>query len=216
MSRSPYRVTAIAGLAAIALLWACSDAPSAPFPPASDPAAIRLGQLLFACGSWTPGAAPAVPTALVVDLLFRPDTAFLGPSAAELAALRARGASIIYTYSFPAARAVVNSAQVPSLADSGLANAIVSVPDAQRFDWRFIIVMPDALTSADSAYVVRLGGLVVGMLRGINFIIADLPDASVPYLRRWSRPLFAEPNSWACLGGAVQPAPAAAGVFGRY
>jgi len=203
MSRPPSSVTAAAALVALAVFAGCTDTPLAPLPPASDPDAIRLGEPLYVCGHWSTGTAPTVPTALTVDVLFRPDAGFRGPTDADLAALIQRGASIVYTYSFPAARAVMVSPQIPMLVDSGLANAVVSVPDPQRFDWRFILVLTGPLTSADSAYVVQLGGRVVGMLRGINFITADLPDASVPYLLRWSRLRFAEPDSYACLAGAA-------------
>ncbi len=188
-------------VAALGVAAACAnEALLSPFPPEADPSALRVGSVVYACGAWIDSSLARQATAVAVDVHFRPDTAFRGPTDSDVAVLKEHGATVLYEYSFPAARVLVEPARIPALVDSAGANAVVSVPDPARFDWRFVVAVTGALTSDDSIHIVRLGGSVVAMLGGLNYIVAVLPDGSIPYLRRWSRLRFAENESFLCAG----------------
>jgi hypothetical protein len=210
-SPSRLRRVRLLALAAALVGAACRSVTDAepyvlPPPDASlDPAALREGRVLYRCGGWLRNARPAGER-VVVDVFFGrrgPEDPPDRPLPAHLARVRAAGGQVLHEFSFPAVRAYVPVAGVPSLTGGGFDPAVHEVPDPRRYDWRATAVYRAPLTAADRERVRTLGGRVDSVLADLNFLVVTLPDRSYPTLR-------AESNVDA-VEAAAQYCPAAGG-----
>lgn len=71
-----------------------------------DPAALRVGEVLYACNGWAPGEQPD-SAQILVDLFFGrrgPQDPTDRPRSESLDAARAVGGRIVFVFAFPAAR----------------------------------------------------------------------------------------------------------------
>jgi hypothetical protein len=122
------------------LLPACGSLTSADYEPPTavpsrDPAALREGRIVFACGGWQ-SEKPLRDSKILVDAIFLRSTAD-GPFDRttwldRVLALR-YGAQIVYTFNSNAAGVWIAPKDVPRF--SAIAPQILSVPDPRRYDW---------------------------------------------------------------------------------
>jgi hypothetical protein len=187
---------------------ACSDTagPAGDYvlpPPNSslDPAALRVGEVLYACGNWAAGGRPAAQRVLV-DLFFgrRTDGDPLDqPLLASLDAVRARGARILFGFAFPGVRAWLDTREIPALVDGGIVNHARAVPDARRYDWQATVGYRRPLTAFDSATFVALGGQITYVFQGMPAISGELPNSSIAVFRQMPDVLYVEAEGVLCL-----------------
>jgi hypothetical protein len=204
------RIRASLAAAASALVFvavACSDTvgPADEYvlpPPNSslDPAALRLGEVLYACGRWGAGGRPAAERVLV-DLFFGRRSADDPPDQplpASLDAVRARGARILFGFAFPAVRVRIDTREIPPLVDSGIVNHARTVPDARRYDWQATVGYRRPLTASDSATFLALGGRVTYVFRVMPAISGELPNSSIAVFRQMPDVEYAEAAGVGC------------------
>jgi hypothetical protein len=168
-----------------------------PPPDASlDPARLRVGQPLFACGRWaTPRPADE---RLLVDVFFArrsaadPDDR---PRPESLQDVADRGGEILFVFPFPAARVWIATDSIPGL----LANYVATVPDPTRYDWPVSVGLSHPLTAADSARFAELGGRVRYLWPLMPALAGDLPSRSVSKLRATSGVTYVEASGLGCV-----------------
>ncbi|MDQ6829081.1 MAG: hypothetical protein M3081_09480 [Gemmatimonadota bacterium] len=144
-----------------------------------DPDHTVVGDPLFSCGAWI-GTAP-VATRVTVDIVFGQKLAVFTdrPTLADLELIHSHGGTVLYQFHLPAVRARMDLAEVATLASAGDVAAVLSVKDLRRYDLRVVTTLSRAVTAADSAAFVALGGKLTpsAELAGV------LPDRSIPALR---------------------------------
>jgi hypothetical protein len=190
-------------LAALTVLGACSES-TAPYrlpepDPSLDPAAIRIGFVLYRCGEWkqTPPADPYV----VGDVFFGrrteqdPDDR---PLPQYVDAIRAEGGYSLASFNFPAVRAYLRASRIPSLYDRWPGLSVHMVPDERRYDWRATVGYDQPISDADRQRVTDLGGRVTQHFAALNMLVVELPNASFPALRASTNVLFVEAAGQVC------------------
>jgi hypothetical protein len=199
------RLTLLTMAACAALLAAGACAPTGPLPgeyalpppdTSLDPARLRVGEPLFACGRWaTPYPSDA---RLVVDVFFgrrSPADPDDRPSQESLRDVTDRGGEILVVFPFPAARVWIATDSIPGLH----ANYVATVPDPARYDWAVSVGLSHALTAADSARFVELGGRVRYLWPLMPALAGDLPSRSVPALRATAGVTWVEASGLGCV-----------------
>ena len=126
-----------------------------------DPAALRIGEIWYACGDWQ--ETPPTDSVVLADLFFGrrsaadPDDR---PRSESLDSVRAHAGRVLFEFAFPGARVRVPSTSIPGLAADHVINHARTVPDARRYDWDFIVWFTRPLQPSDSAVFVAHGGRV--------------------------------------------------------
>lgn len=202
---------------ACAFLFACrnelaprDDYVLPPADPSLDPAALVLGEPLYACGQWSAAGRPTDQRVLV-DLFFgrrEPSDPMDRPRQASLDAVRAAGGNALFQFAFPAARVRIDTDRIPGLVDSGVANYARTVPDARRYDWDVIVGFKRPSTNADSLMFVNLGGRVSYVFQSMSAIAGYLPNASIAAYRTHSDVQYVEAGGLGCLAGLGNAEPA--------
>lgn len=187
MSRRNTSVVSLLLEALLVLLLTGCDALSIdeydlPLPDESlDPAALRVGESLYACGRWSAGQAPD-SALILVDLFFGrrgPDDPMDRPRAQSLDAVRRRGGRVLFEFAFPAARVRIAPDELPVLYAANAFNVARTVPDPRRYDWSIGVGFRRPITAQDSLDYVASGGRVIYMFHFIEAISGDLPNRSV-------------------------------------
>jgi hypothetical protein len=179
-------------LIAFGLAWSCAR-PTEPLPyqlpepdTSRDPAALRIGTLLYRCGAWTIGTPPQ-DTAVVVDVTFGSEP-FDHPPDSSKQIVRSTGGVILHEFEFPAVRVWIPTRLVPQLAAH--VYSVVTVPDARRYDWRVIVQYRSAVTDADTAKYRLLGGKVLNVFTAFAMVSAAIPERGAMALRADGRVQF--------------------------
>ena len=166
-----------------------------------DPAALRVGEILYACNRWGAAGAPSVDRVLV-DVFFGrrnatdPDDR---PRLESLSAVQARGGKVLFQFAFPAARVRIDTREIPPLVDGGEVSFVRTVPDPRRYDWNAIVGFRRPLTPADSTTFVALGGRVQYVFQLIPAIAGDLPNGSLVTFRQMHDVEYAEAAGVGCI-----------------
>jgi hypothetical protein len=160
-----------------------------------DPARLRMGQPLFACGRWaTPRPSDE---RLLVDVFFgrrSPADRDDRPRQESLQGVADRGGEILFVFPFPAARVWIATDSIP-----GLPGSVWTVPDPTRYDWPVSVGLSHPLTAADSARFVELGGRVRYLWPLMPALAGDLPSRSLAKLRATSGVTYVEASGLGCL-----------------
>lgn len=207
----------IARLASAALVFAflagCrnssgpEDGCELPPPDASlDPAALRIGAAIFACGRWGEGGKPS-EAEVTVDIFFGrrgPEAPPDRPVAEHLSSITDRGGTVCHEFNFPAARARMDKDRIPELDADWPDASVHEVPDLRRYDWIVIVGYRRPLEEADSVRFVALGGRVEYRLEFIDAIAGPLPDRSIPELRSLEDVEYVEAAGLLCVAGTAR------------
>ena len=194
-------------LAVLAALTACSDPNAPPYrlpdpDPSLDPASIRIGLVLYRCDEWIQPK-PAAER-VVVDVFFgrRTDQDPADrPLPEHLGLIRAEGGSPLFSFNFPAVRALVPTSSIPSLHDRWPFLSVHTVPDERRYDWRATSAYDQPISEPDLERISVLGGRVLEHLEALNMLVIQLPNSSFPALRSSTNVLFAEASGQFCAAG---------------
>jgi len=164
-----------------------------------DPAALRLGEIVFACGGWDLPGRPS-DSRILVDLHFRgaaTDPAD-GPGQASLDAVRAAGGSVLFQFAFRAARVRVDTDRIPALAAGGIVDHARAVPNPRRYDWAVIASFSRPITVSDSLEFARLGGRVTRVSQSFAMVAGILPNSSIAAYRGYEGVQAVEPDGIIC------------------
>jgi hypothetical protein len=190
-------------LAALTVLSACSES-TAPYrlpdpDPSLDPAAIRIGYVLYRCGEWKqPQPADSY---VVADVFFgrrteqEPDDR---PLPQHRDAIRAEEGYVLASFNFPAVRAYLRTSRIPALYDRWPGLSVHLVPDERRYDWRATVAYDQPISDADLQRLTNLGGRVRQHFTALNMLDVELPNASFPALRASANVLFVEAAGQVC------------------
>ena len=155
--------------------------------PSLDQAALVAPRLLFACGEWLNGPRPE-DEKILVDVSFvwnYLDDPADRPTSTQLAALKRHGGQVLYTFSFPAVRALVATSEISALDDEIAIEALFRVANPRRYDWKAGVGYRRPYSYQDGAIKYEeLGGRVDFRFDAINAISGLLPDRSAAVLRQ--------------------------------
>lgn len=176
--------------AAVALLAtvACQESLG---PDRGDPAEYAFSTAVsFACGSWFPSQ-PATSLGLFdVELARNDGDLDDGPSRNQLRSIVRSGGTVIHSFHVDMVRAILPLAAVPALG----ASRVRGVTAPHDLTVRVFVGFHGAI---DGSAILDLGGVIASMFG--QTVVAVLPDAAIPVLRRRPSIRYVEQVGSGCL-----------------
>jgi hypothetical protein len=154
-------------------LSGCGDGPAGPQspPPVVSAPRVQLIPFVFTCNRFSP---PINPEALVLADLY------LGTGIE--AAVQEAGGRVVHRFNVPVLRVEIRAGSIPGLPKIDQA---LGVTDAGRHGIKeAVVTYSRTTTEADVQQLKALGGSEIHQLQSVDLIVATLPDASIPSVRR--------------------------------